>query len=82
MSELIKNKNNAELKRLLYVAMTRAKHNLIFSASYGLTRNEDKSFIQYVMKYVDSLREINEIKEEVLREKITFQKTIFNRRFK
>jgi len=55
MADLIKRKAKAELKRLLYVAMTRAKNNLIVTASVweGLGRTES-TMMEFILNYFDN----------------------------
>ena len=78
MSKLLKAKADAELKRLLYVAMTRAKNNLIFSASvWDVLRSAENSFIQFIIKYVNKFKEIDEIKENIPEE----EKLVFKDQF-
>lgn len=59
--ELIKNKEEAELKRLMYVAMTRAKNNLIVSASCwnGLFQMGKKAMtmFRFMMNYFNDVNE-------------------------
>ena len=55
--QLQKNKEEAELKRLLYVVLTRVKNNLIVSASVFDKIPSGQTFVEHICSYFDGLKE-------------------------
>ena len=74
LNQINKNKSEAERKRLLYVALTRAKHNIVISGSIALSSKKpslnENSYLAWLAKSCGVTT--NELYNETENENITF----------